>query len=101
MASAKRVRNEVMEIYPAAPDVEPPVPRVMKRCVVKIQLPAWPMKADAPALLYNEDKSIVQEVAATRALRARFRPGESRAYFFAGISQDDVEIGERATGQEW
>ena len=104
MASAKRVRNEAMEIYPAAPDVEPPQPREMKRCIVKIQLPIHPpMDLDAPALLYNEDRSVMQEVAVTGPLRARFRPGEFRAYFFVGISEDDVEmeIGDRAPTQKW
>ena len=97
MASAKRVRNEVTEIYPVAPDVEPPIPRQMKRCIVRIDLPAGSSTdPHAPALLYNEDKSVLQVVTATGALRARFRPGEYSAYFFAGISQDDVEIGERA-----
>jgi hypothetical protein len=100
MASVKRQLNETLEAFPVAPDVEPRPQRAIEWHVVQIQLPVNAPE-DAGALVFNKDKTILYSVPVTRALRARFKAGELRAYFHVGISADDVEIGERAVGQSW
>lgn len=72
--------------------------------IVKVQLPLMTSDGEAPALIYNEDKTWLKQVPITKYLLSLMeRPGgyAVKRYFEAWIDGDSIVMGSQVEDPGW
>lgn len=72
----------------------------MKQLIVKVQLSLSTSHKQRQLLIYNKDRSLLQELPATDEVVAAME-GHDKRYFEASFSQGVVELNKPTNNQDW
>lgn len=68
------------------------------KTIVKVQVPLFPK--GAPALVYNKDRSVMQQCPVDASLKKLMR-GRAKAYFAANIEGGKIRLIRQTPDQDW
>ena len=68
--------------------------------IVKVQVPLASNHPEPEALIYNQDRSLMQQFPMSKALRQLMK-GYDKRYFHAGFDKGTLTIGKPTKAQDW